>query len=130
MKDLTISLTKLIANCCTAWSVRSALHSDSLTVTGVFIFPADFPAFTGHFPGKPVLPAIMQLAAVSYLADLAVGENIRPQQYNRAKFKTMVQPGDEIHIELKMDCHESIWTGAFSLRQKNGELVSSGSVQY
>ncbi len=130
MIDTAISLTKAIANCCTNWSGRSAQHPDSLQVVGTFIFPTDFPAFVGHFPGKPVLPAIMQLAAVTHLAGLALGTDIRAQHYHRTKFRAMIQPGDEIHIELKMDYSGSAWTGVFSLRNTTEVLVSSGSVQY
>jgi 3-hydroxyacyl-[acyl-carrier-protein] dehydratase len=99
-------------------------------VSGIFIFPADFPAFGGHFPGRPVLPAIIQLAAVTHMAGLALGAEVRPQHYQKTKFRAMIQPGDEIHVEIKMELQGSGWTGIFSLRHKTGELVSSGSVHY
>ena len=32
-----------------------------------YVFNADFPGFSGHFPGRPILPAVVQIMATTLL---------------------------------------------------------------
>jgi len=61
-----------------------------------YLFAADFPVFQGHFPGFPLLPAVVQITVGRLLvqqlrggeADLAVMEN--------ARFIQQIQPGQRV----------------------------------
>ena len=73
-------------------SLQSMTEADNGVIQGIFVFPPDFPAFDGHFPGQPVLPAIAQLAAVRLLAAKHLGRDLTAFRLDRAKFKSMVSP--------------------------------------
>src|SRR5204863_9053847 len=73
-------------------------------ITGTACFPANFPAFDGHFPGNPILPAFLQIqAAVDLLALAGVGGALSSVQ--AAKFLYPIKPEQLIHIFIKTAPH-------------------------
>ncbi|MCJ7600554.1 MAG: hypothetical protein MUO63_03520, partial [Desulfobulbaceae bacterium] len=95
MSNQLKSLAKSLQLCCKKWEINTK-DKKSLSISAVFVFSDSFPGFDGHFPGQPVLPAIIQLAAVRYLAELGLGQSVRPGGYSRIKFRGIIQPDDEI----------------------------------
>ena len=91
--------------------------------------PADFPAFAGHFPGQPVLPAVIQLAVVRSLASDLLGRTLEPVRTARLKFKEMVAPGDLINVRVDIKKEGKDWLSVFKL-DHDGKTVSSGSVVF
>ena len=80
------------------------LLAASPDITGTASFPADYPAFDGHFPGNPILPAFLQIqAAVDLLALAGVGGALASVQ--AAKFLQPVKPEQLIHIFIKTAPH-------------------------
>ena len=71
------------------------------------------PFFEGHFPGHPVMPGVLILEALAQAAGLlafdAMGQV--PDENNiyyfvgidGARFKRPVEPGDQLHLEIKID---------------------------
>jgi beta-hydroxyacyl-ACP dehydratase FabZ len=66
------------------------------------------PFFTGHFPGLPVMPGVLQVEAMAQAACLAF---IRPgdppmdffiASITEAKFRRMVVPGDTLHLHAEI----------------------------
>ena len=65
--------------------------------------------YRGHYPGQPLTPGVilceaaMQAGAV-LLADVVTGQGGVPvvARMNNVKFKTMVQPGDTIQMEVEL----------------------------
>ncbi len=67
--------------------------------------------FNGHFPGKPIMPAVLQVEAMAQsgaimlmkmhvenpVENLVVFTNI-----NRAKFRRSVVPGDQFHMDIEL----------------------------
>jgi len=85
----------------------SALGPAELTdgmVKRCFRFEEDFIGFGGHFPGSPILPAVLQILMAQLLAEQAVGESLQFRALARAKFTQPLRPGDR--IELKLNCQE------------------------
>ncbi|MFA5514740.1 MAG: hypothetical protein WDA20_00485 [Desulfuromonadales bacterium] len=66
-----------------------------------FCFPADFPGFAGHFPGYPILPAVVQLQAGLCVAEDALGQPLRLVGVENAKFLQQLRPQQEIRIESR-----------------------------
>ncbi|MBP3439053.1 MAG: 3-hydroxyacyl-ACP dehydratase FabZ [Sutterella sp.] len=70
------------------------------------------PQFTGHFPGVPIMPGVLiieamaQTCAIAALARLPEGVDRKNSLFyfagiDKARFKRVVQPGDQLVIEGK-----------------------------
>lgn len=57
-----------------------------------FRFAADFPGFAGHFPGYPVLPAVVQVLAAQLVVEQRLDTPLTLQRLERAKFLKQVRP--------------------------------------
>jgi len=69
-----------------------------------FCFTESFLGFDGHFPGYPILPAILQTLLAQILAEQVVGEPLQFLSLKRAKFIRQLRPGDRIDVSL--NCQE------------------------
>lgn len=123
------SLAKSIQLCCKKWHI-STKNRNSCSISAIFVFSDSFPGFDGHFPGQPVLPAIIQLAAVRYLAECGLGQLLRPSGYSRTKFRGIIRPNDEIEVNLDLLAEEKQWKGKFTIKGSAKELVSNGSCTF
>src|SRR5829696_5521894 len=85
--------------------------------------PADHPAFDGHFPGHPIVPAVVLVAEVLAAIESATGIGPQAWTLTNAKFQSPVTPGAALGL-----WHEQTATGArrFEVRAA-GALVSSGT---
>jgi 3-hydroxyacyl-[acyl-carrier-protein] dehydratase len=123
------SIEGALPSCVKHFSVET-LTSTELIVRGVFIFPIKFCAYEGHFPGQPILPAIVQLAAARYIAESALKTSLVPTEITKMKFKGMVQPDDEIEVHVSLTQKNLLWQGTMKLHKDSGELLSSGNISY
>jgi 3-hydroxyacyl-[acyl-carrier-protein] dehydratase len=64
-------------------------------------FPPEFAGFQGHFPGKPVLPAVCMVQAVLAMLEAARGRRISLKSIVSAKWQAPVGPGMEIQINAQ-----------------------------
>jgi len=93
-------------------TVRAIEHAAPTCVALARIGP-EHPAFGGHFPGRPVLPAVVILAEV--LAAIEAQTQAPPQQWTiaSAKFLAVVTPDDSLTLSyatsptgsLRFDVH-------------------------
>jgi UDP-N-acetylglucosamine acyltransferase len=70
--------------------------------------------FQGHYPGTPLLPAVLTIEALAQVATLLLVEShagdVALRGVNRAKFRRQVVPGDRLRLEV-------------TLRERRGPLV-------
>jgi uncharacterized membrane protein/3-hydroxymyristoyl/3-hydroxydecanoyl-(acyl carrier protein) dehydratase len=78
-----------------------ASRDDPIIVETMFRVPSHHPAFAGHFPARPVLPAVVLLDRVIEEAGRQLGEGIRVVGLPRAKFLAPLAPGDRGTLRLK-----------------------------
>lgn len=71
-----------------------------------FTVPVDHPAFAGHFPGRPVLPAVVLLDLVIESAATRFGRQFTVTGLPRAKFMAPLAPGDRGTIRLRLRAEE------------------------
>lgn len=77
------------------------------------------PFFTGHFPGRPVMPGVMILEALAQVAGILMlnkTENLGKYAYfvaiDKVKFRRVVVPGDQLVLEAEV----------MKLRSKTGQM--------
>ena len=88
--------------------------------------PEDCPFFEGHFPGRPILPAIGQLAILTELVRLATGYAKSLTGIDGLKLTGQVLPGDRLEVRLEVSRADG--TARFSI-VRDGAPVSSGTLQ-
>jgi 3-hydroxyacyl-[acyl-carrier-protein] dehydratase len=97
--------------------------SEDGKITGTYTFAADFPAFAGHFPGSPVLPAVVQLTAVRMLAARHLETDLVPVKVERAKFKKMIGPEEPVAITILLDRNDMDVTISFAIVTDKGKAA-------
>jgi 3-hydroxyacyl-[acyl-carrier-protein] dehydratase len=65
---------------------------------GRFTLPENFPAFDGHFPGQPVLPAVVQIMTAVYVISAGTGKTHALKEIRKAKFTAVISAGDTIDV--------------------------------
>jgi 3-hydroxyacyl-[acyl-carrier-protein] dehydratase len=73
-----------------------------------YVLPADHPAFAGHFPGHPILPAVTQVFLAQLLVEAIEGTQVRLTGIPQGKFTAPIGPGTRIDIEVGRRS-ESLW---------------------
>ncbi len=78
-------------------------------IVGIKNVTANEPCFLGHFPGLPVFPGVLQLEAMAQTAGILLNKITKADGkvayylgVDQAKFRRIIQPGDQIRIEVKL----------------------------
>jgi 3-hydroxymyristoyl/3-hydroxydecanoyl-(acyl carrier protein) dehydratase len=95
-------------------------------VLSLWQVPADHPAFSGHFPGRPIVPGVVLL---DHALVLVQGQGPSPAsggwRVAQAKFLSPVGPGETLAFQLTPDQQ-----GGWRFAVRSGERdVASGSFQ-
>lgn len=90
------------------------------TIARRYRFAPGFIGFSGHFPGNPILPAIVQVCAVVSLAEEGGGKALRLAAVRSAKFLSPIRPGEEVSIRCRrrVDSGEDICDATLSVAGK------------
>ncbi|NEX21749.1 hypothetical protein G3480_15755 [Thiorhodococcus mannitoliphagus] len=85
--------------------------------------PADHPAFTGHFPGRPILPGVVLLDEAARCIAGALSLGPEPLwEISRLKFLRPALPGDQLDLRWST-------TAAGDIRfriERAGEALAEG----
>lgn len=87
-----------------------------------FVVPPDHPAFPGHFPGQPLVPAVVMLEQVA--AALRAWRGERLGRVAEAKFVAPLGPGQQAELCLT----EAQGRVRFEIRAQ-GSLLARGMVE-
>jgi UDP-3-O-[3-hydroxymyristoyl] N-acetylglucosamine deacetylase/3-hydroxyacyl-[acyl-carrier-protein] dehydratase len=96
------------------------------------------PYFTGHYPGNPVMPGVLQIESMAQAAGLLFLRKISPEgkvalfmSADRVKFRRAVIPGDRLDIEVKvLKIHSNKLATAAGKCFVEGELASSAELMF
>lgn len=102
---------------------------EQATVCAELCCPADFPAFAGHFPGLPILPAVIQLVIVRMLASDLLQVSLATVRTGRIKFKGMVRPDEQVKVHIALEKIGDQWNAVFKLRTLES-VISAGSILF
>jgi len=112
----------------------TGIDLDARAIRGRRRIAADDPVFSGHFPGRPIYPGVLQLEIIGQLGlcllhflsveSTAVTPDTRPRdaravRIRNARFQEMIAPGDDLTLvcqAIEMDdfigvCAGQIWRG-------------------
>lgn len=70
----------------------------------VYRLPASSLAFAGHFPGKPVLPAVVQTLMAQMTVEDALGRPLMLAAVVQAKFTAVLTPDEDITLSVSPLC--------------------------
>lgn len=85
------------------------------------------PCLAGHFPGNPIVPAVMLLELASQALAEALGRPVRLAGVPAAKFLKPLLPGQPLRIQLSID--EAGASARFRLSSRGAELAQ-GRLDY
>jgi 3-hydroxyacyl-[acyl-carrier-protein] dehydratase len=67
-----------------------------------YCFGPDFIGFQGHFPGYPILPAIVQVLIPQTMVEEKINRRIELKGVVNAKFLSQINPDQEIVVRCQM----------------------------
>jgi 3-hydroxyacyl-[acyl-carrier-protein] dehydratase len=92
-----------------------AWQTEADRCVGILRIEGDGPLFAGHFPRRPVLPAVGQIQLLVELCSRALGEVVEIVSIPRAKFMRIIGPDAVLTCEIHLRDTEARWT----LRQED-----------
>lgn len=106
----TVAIEKMLPHRYPFLLVDKVMEITEDTIVGVKNITMNEPQFTGHFPGNPIFPGVLQIEAMAQCGGVfALSKVEDPHLYStyfmkidNVKFKTMVRPGDTVVFELKL----------------------------
>lgn len=96
------------------------------------------PHFTGHYPGQPVMPGVLILEAIAqvggliFLGDDTTLEGAVPllAGVDKARFKRVVVPGDQLRIEAEVDWFRNGVAKITATATVDGEVAATCEVMF
>lgn len=97
------------------------------------------PFFQGHFPGYPVMPGVLQIEMIAQAAGLMVLSNKAEgtadsdtilMSVESAKFRRLVQPGDQLRIETKLVSSRRTMAKVSGVVTVDGEVATEATMMF
>jgi 3-hydroxyacyl-[acyl-carrier-protein] dehydratase len=94
---------------------------------------ANEPQFTGHFPGRPIMPGVLMVEALAQTAGVAVLtlETYRGKLglfagIDEVRFRRLVQPGDQLRLEVTVEKLRGMFGRVQAVASVDGEVAVEG----
>jgi len=92
--------------------------------------------FPGHFPGAPVMPAVLTIEALTQVAavlileqdDVSPTSRVSLRGVNNAKFRRQVLPGDRLRLEVSILRRRSTLAKAAAIAYVGGQRVAEAEL--
>ena len=92
--------------------------------------------FSGHFPGSPVMPAVLTIEALTQVAavlilehdDVSPTSRVSLRGVNNAKFRRQVLPGDQLTLEVSILRRRSTLAKAEAIAYVGGQRVAEAEL--
>jgi 3-hydroxyacyl-[acyl-carrier-protein] dehydratase len=97
---------------------------------GIKQVTANEPQFTGHFPGRPIMPGVLMVEALAQTAGVAV---VTLDEYrgklglfagiDECRFRRMVLPGDTLRLEVTVEKLRGMFGRVKGVASVDGEVA-------
>jgi 3-hydroxyacyl-[acyl-carrier-protein] dehydratase len=102
---------------------------------GIKNISANEPQFTGHFPGRPIMPGILMVEALAQTAAVAVlsldeyrGKMGLFAGIDDCRFRRLVQPGDTLRLEVTVEKLRGMFGRVRAVASVDGEVAVEGTL--
>ena len=113
---------------------------DGKSLTAVKNVTINEPIFTGHFEHRPIFPGVLMIECIAQasalLASLILDATANRQRLylfagvDRARFRKIVEPGDQMCIEVELKKHkQQVWRCAGTIAV-DGALACSADILF
>lgn len=97
---------------------------------GIKNVTANEPQFTGHFPGRPIMPGVLMIEALAQTAGVAVlsldayrGKMGLFAGIDECRFRRLVQPGDTLRLEVTVEKLRGMFGRVRAVATVDGEVA-------
>ena len=97
---------------------------------GIKMVTANEPQFTGHFPGRPIMPGVLMVEALAQTAGVAI---LTLDEYrgklglfagiDECRFRRMVVPGDQLTLTVDIEKLRGMFGRARGVASVDGEVA-------
>jgi 3-hydroxyacyl-[acyl-carrier-protein] dehydratase len=102
---------------------------------GIKSVTANEPQFTGHFPGRPIMPGVLMVEALAQTAGVAVltlevyrGKLGLFAGIDDVRFRRLVQPGDQLRLEVTVEKLRGMFGRVHAVASVDGEPAVEGKL--
>lgn len=69
-------------------------------MSALFKFPKELDLFSGHFPGNPILPGIVQIEMIRFALEQSMGRPLSILSIKKTKFAHLIDPDTPIRVSI------------------------------
>jgi 3-hydroxyacyl-[acyl-carrier-protein] dehydratase len=98
---------------------------------------ANEPQFTGHFPGRPIMPGVLMVEALAQAGAVAVlslpeyrGKLALFAGIDECRFKRVVMPGDTLTLTVELEKLRGVFGRAHAVAAVGGEVAVEATISF
>ncbi|MGZ6256030.1 MAG: 3-hydroxyacyl-ACP dehydratase FabZ [Candidatus Limnocylindria bacterium] len=98
---------------------------------------ANEPQFTGHFPGRPIMPGVLMVEALAQAGAVAVlslpeyrGKLALFAGIDECRFRRTVLPGDELRLEVTLEKLRGVFGRGRGVASVDGEVAVEATISF
>ena len=106
-------------------------------VVAIKAVTANEPQFTGHFPGRPIMPGVLMVEAMAQAGAVAVlslpenrGKLALFAGIDECRFRRTVLPGDTLRIEVTVEKLSRLFGKARTVASVDGEVAVEATLSF
>jgi len=106
-------------------------------VVAIKSITADEPQFTGHFPGRPIMPGVLMVEALAQAGAVAVlslpeysGKLVLFAGIDECRFRRTVLPGDQLVLKVEVEKLRGMFGRARAVASVDGEVAVEATISF
>lgn len=116
---------------------RVTEHKHRQTITGYKMVTMNEPFFPGHFPGRPIMPGVLQVEALAQLGGVLIKHLPEGKDklavfsgIDKIRFRRMVVPGDKLDLHCELIKLRSPIGKAYCRASVDGDTTVEGEMMF